>query len=245
MIEDNLIKVVRKFLIGQTFEVDGFDYRFLKVEPYELGDKAAFRFEVNVDLPSKTNSYVVAKFDGDIEKILINLWKYFGMQFSYSIDKIYVNGKLKNDKDIYVSPQKLKEIVTTINSEIKRVYVRSKEINIDFNPSFKLLDYYMSDVNMTFTFEVGVSEIRSEGKPIQPKMDTIDDLASSLWEDMTDNDSLRTDAEDIIYVVLEPEFRVGNMDDLYYSVNFNVGKIDGIYTDPKSWGGYLKKEYFT
>jgi len=242
---EGLIKVVKKFLIGNVFEIDGFNYKFLSVEPYEFHNKSAFEFKVNVDLPEKNYSYVVAKFDGDIENILINLWKYFGVQFSYSIDEIYVNGVKRSDNDIYVTKNKLRELNEEVNDSINRVYVRSKEMNIDFNASFKLEEYYLSDVNMTFDFRVEISDIKSEGKSIFPNMDTIDDLASSLWDYLNDNDNLRSDAEDAVYKVLEPQFKVGSMDDLYYSVSFYLTKIDGIFVDPKNWGGYIEREYFT
>lgn len=242
MIEDNILKVVRKFLIGQTFEIDGFDYKFIKVEPYDLHSKTAFKFSVNVELPDKDQSYSTPKFDGDIQTILVNLWKYFDISFSYSIEEIFVNGK-KGD-EIYVTPQKLKEIERIINDEYTRLYVYSKDFSIDFNTHFKLTNYYMSDVNMTFVFDISISDIESEGKSIQPKMETIDKLATALWEDINDNDNLRSDGEDILYRVLEPEFKVGSMDDLYYSVYYNIDKIDGIDTDPDSYGGYIKRDYF-
>lgn len=245
MIGENLVKLVRKFLIGNVFDKDGFKYKFLSVEPYDLHDNNAFRFQVNVDLPEKDFSYVVEKFDKDIESILINLWKYFGVQFSYSIDKIYVNGVERSDKDMYITKKTLKELIDRVNSEINRVYVRSKKMNIDFNASFKLGEYYLSDVNMTFDFSVEISDIKSEGKSVFPNMDKIDDLASALWEHMNDNDNLRTDVEDAIYITMEPEFRVKDVDDLYYSASFYVSKIDGMFVDPSSWGGYIEREYFT
>ena len=243
---EGLIKVVKKFLIGNVFEIDGFNYKFLSVEPSEFRGNRKFKFKVNVDLPEKDYSYVVAKFEGDIENILANLWKYFSVQFYYSIDEIYVNGVKVDYRDIYITKSKLRELDEEVNNSIKRVYIRSKSMNIDFNASFKLDNYYLSDVNnMTFDFRVEISDIKSEGKSIFPNMDTIDDLASSLWDYLNDNDDLRTDAEDEIYKVLEPQFKVGSMDDLYYSVSFYVTKIDGIFVNPKDWGGYLEKEYFT
>lgn len=244
MNEDNIIKVVRKFVIGHTFEIDGFNYRFLSVKPYDLHDKQAFRFEVNVDTPVKGQSYVVAKFDGDIQSILLNLWKYMGLQFSYSIDKIFVNGKEKNERDLYITPQKQKQIVDVINKTINRVYLRSREINIDFDLSFRLGDYRMSDVNMSFTFLVSVSDIKSGEKSLRPNWDKIDDLSSALWDDINDNDNLRSDAEEVLFEVLEPELQVRDMDDLYYSASFDIEKIDGMPVSPNSWGENMRKEFF-
>ena len=242
---EGLIKVVKKFLIGNVFEIDGFKYRFLSVEPYEFYDKSAFKFKVNVDLPEKKYSYVVAKFDGDIQQILMNLWKYFGVQFSYSIDEIYVDGVKRSGNDLYITPQKQKEIVSEINKRINRVYLRSKNINIDFAVSFRIGEYHMSDVNMSFTFDVSISDIKSGGKSLLPNLDKIDDLSSAIWDDINDNDNLRTDTEEILYEVLEPQLHVNNMDDLYYAASFDIVKIDGIPVNPTSWGGYIEKEYFT
>lgn len=245
MIGDNLIKLVRKFLIGNVFEIDGFKYKFLSVEPYDLYNNSAFSFQVNVDTPVKGQSYVVGKFDGDIQQILMNLWKYFGVQFSYSIDKIFVNGEKKHERDLYITPQKQKEIVNEINKRINRVYLRTKNINIDFAVSFRIGEYGMSDVNMSFSFDVSISDIKSDGKSLLPNLDTIDDLSSAIWDDINDNDNLRTDAEEILYEVLEPELHVNNMDDLYYAASFDIVKIDGIPVNPTSWGGYIEREYFT
>ena len=242
--EDNLLKVVRKFLVGNTFDIDGYKYRFISVEHLEFYSKTTFKFEVNVDTPVKGQSYVVAKMDGDIQGILMNLWKYFGVQFSYSIDKIYVNGKEKNEKDIYITPQKQKEIVKEINERIKRVYLRTRNINVDFDVSFRIGDYYMSDVNMSFSFEVSIYNIKSEGKSLRPNWDKIEDLSTALWDDINDNDNLRTDAEDVLYEVLEPELQVKDMDDLYYSASFDIVKIDGMPVSPTSFGGHIEREYF-
>lgn len=253
--EDNLLKIVRKFLVGNTFDIDGYKYRFVSVEHLEFYSKTTFKFEVNVDTPVKGQSYVVAKMDGDIQNILINLWKYFGAQFSYSIDKIYVNGKNKDDKDIYVSPQKEKELFTTLNNSkltefTKTVHWLNQEnlsklsCNVAFRPT-KEHFYYLSDVNMTFQFALHVSNFKENGVSIYPNMDKIDELGTAMSETFNDSDNFRSQCEDIIYNVLEPEFKVGMMDDLYYYASFIVTKIDGIDTAGDTWGVYLDRSQFT
>ena len=241
--EEKIPRIVKKFLTGQTFEIDGFVYKFLKIKTSISKSEIGFNFWVNVDLPNKNQSYVAPKFDEDIYKILKNLWGYFDMSFSYTIERIYVNGKESNG--IYVTPQKLKDIQTKINHEYTRLYVYSNDFSINFKSYFKLTDYYLTDVNMTFVFDISISNIESDGKSLQPKMVTINDLASALWDDLNDNDNLRSDGEDIVYSILEPEFKVGDMDNLYYSVYFNIDKIDGIPVEPDSYGGYINREYFT
>lgn len=245
MMNDSLIKIVRKFLIGNIFDIGGFEYKFLSVEPSEFYDKTAFKFVVNVNTPVKGQSYVIAKFDGDIQNILINLWKYFGTEFSYSIDEIMVNGVSVPENEVFISKEKQKELINRINFEFHRVHLSTKEINIDFKTNFKISEYYLSDVNITFDFSVEISDIKSEGKSIYPNIDTIDDLAGAIMDELNDDDDLRNNLEEVVFDVLEPEIKIIEIDDLFYNVNCYPTKIDGIEVRANNWGGYIEKEYFT
>jgi hypothetical protein len=254
MIEDNLLKIVKKFLIGNTFDVNGFKYRFLSVEHLEFFSKGTFKFTVNVDTPMDGQSYVVAKFDLDIERILINLWKYFGMQFSYSIEKILVNGKPKNNNDVYISEEKQKELITTLNREIPKFgktvqWINSERpskltCNVSFRPE-KAYFYSLEDVNIEFYFDLHLSNFQENGKPIYPNMDKIDDLGAAMTEIFRDNDNFKNICDEIIYNVLEPEMRIGDVDELYYNSSYMVTKIDGMDTSRNSWGVFLDRSQFT
>lgn len=239
--------IIRRFLLENEFEIDGNKFKFLSVEPYDLHSRMAFKFEVNVILPRENMCYAVPKFDGDIQGILINLWNYLGTQFSYSINKILVNGKTP-DNPIYITPQKQKEILTTLNNDIGRIKLRGENITVDFNAGFRPIReylYWLSDVNIEFYFAIHASSFREDGKPINPNLDKIDDLGTALSEGMNDSDSVRNDVESIIYRILEPDLKIHNVDDLYYNAGFTVTKIDGIDTSGNDWGVYLDRELFT
>ena len=253
MIEDNLLKVVKKFLIGNTFDVNGFIYRFLSVEHLEFFSKTTFKFTVNVDTPIVGQSYAVAKFDLDIERILMNLWKYFGMQFSYSIEKILVNGKPKNNNDVYISEEKQKELITTLNREIPEFVTTvqwmdsERPSNLSCNVSFrpqKEYFYSLEDVNIQFYFDLHLRNFQENGKPFNPNMDKIDDLGAAMTEIINDRDGFRNRCDEIIYNVLEPEMRIGDVDELYYNSSYIVSKIDGMDTSRNSWGVYLDRTQF-
>ena len=239
--------IIKRFLLENEFEIDENRFKFLSVEPYDLHSKMAFRFKVNVILPRENMCYAVPKFDGNIQGILINLWNYIGTQFSYSIDEIFVNGKIP-EYPIYVTPEKQKEILSSLNNDVGRIELRGKEFRVDFNTGFRpAKDYFyeLSDVNINFYFTVQASSFQENGKPINPNLDKIDDLGAAISGGMNDNDYIRNFVENVIYRILEPDMRVMNVDDLYYNVSFYVNKIDGIEVSGNDWGVYITRELFT
>jgi hypothetical protein len=241
-----LENIIRKFLLQNEFEIDGNKFKFLSVEPYDLHSNMAFKFEVDVILPRENMCYAVPKFDGNVQEILMNLWNYIGTQFSYSIDKILVNGKKPNNP-IYITTEKQKEIISRLNNEIGRIELTGEDIRVSFNAGFRAAQYFyeLSDVNINFYFHVNASSFQEDGKPINPNIDKIDDLGTALSEDMNDSDRVRNDVDSIIYSVLEPDMKIMNVDDLYYNSSFYVNKIDGLQTSGSDWGVYTSRELFT
>ena len=77
---NNLIKFTKKFLMSEPFIVDGFEYQFISVEPYE---DFGIEITVNVILPKKGQSYVIEKFSYDVYHILENMNQYYGTTISY------------------------------------------------------------------------------------------------------------------------------------------------------------------
>lgn len=254
---NRLENIIRRFLLENKFEIDGNQFKFLSVEPYDLHSNMAFKFKVDVILPRENMCYAVPKFDANIQGIFMNLWNYLGTQFSYSIDEILVNGK-KPDNPVYITIEKQKEIISRLNNELGRIELKGKDIRIDFNAGFRPARHHfaeLSDVNINFYFEVNASSFRelnyekrtSPGneKPINPNLNKIDDLGAALSEGMNDSDKVRNDVEEIIYRVLEPEMRIANIDDLYYNTGFYVNRIDGLQTSGDDWGVYISRELFT
>lgn len=62
----------------------------------------------------------------------------------------------------------------------------------------------------------------------------INNLAGTLGENLLDLDSFKDKGEDIIYIILEPEIQIREVDDCYISLNTYVSKIDGIEVNPTS-----------
>jgi len=75
-------------------------------------------------------------------------------------------------------------------------------------------------------------------------MDKIDDLGAAMTEIINDRDGFRNRCDEIIYNVLEPEMRIGDVDELYYNSSYIVSKIDGMDTSRNSWGVYLDRAQF-
>jgi hypothetical protein len=242
-----LENIIKRFLLENEFEIDGNKFKFTSVEPYDLHSKMAFRFKVDVTLPRENMCYALPKFDKNVQDILINLWSYIGTQFSYSINEILVNGKIPKS-EVYITSQKQKEIISRLNNDIGRIELRGREIKVDFNVGFRPNgDYFyeLSDVNINFYFIVSASSFQEEGEPINPDLNKIDDLGTAIAEGMNDNDYIRNYVENVIYDVLEPDMKIMNVDDLYYSVSFYVNRIDGIETSSSDWGVYITRELFT
>ena len=244
---NKLKNIVKKYLLSNDFQTDGNIFQFYFVEPFEIGNKVGFRVKVNVVLSKEDMCYAVPKFDGDIQEILIKIGDYVGQGFSSSIDEILVNGE-KPKNPIYITLEKQKELISRLNNDIGRVKLSGKDIKVDFNvtirPANKIF-YELSDVVINFYFDIIASSFRENEKPINPNLDTIDDLGAALSESLNDSDNFRNDVEDIIFRVLEPEMKLKNVDDLYYNAVFFCSKIDGIETSGMNWGYYLSRELFT
>lgn len=244
---NKLKNIVKKYLLNNDFQTDGNIFQFYFVEPFELCDKLGFRVKVNVMLPKKDMCYATPKFDGDIYEILNKIGDYVGERFSSSIDEILVNGE-KPKNPIYITLEKQKELISRLNNDIGRVKLSGKDIEVDFNvairPANKIF-YELSDININFYFNILASSFRENEKPINPNLNTIDDLGAALSESLNDSDNFGNDVEDIIYRVLEPEMKIKNVDDLYYTAMFFCNKIDGIETSGMNWGYYLSRKFFT
>ncbi len=78
----SLQKIVKKMLMEEPFNINGYIYDFLSIELDEKG--WAYDIVVNVILPEKGQSYATPVFSQKIHEILSNVWKYVGTSFSYS-----------------------------------------------------------------------------------------------------------------------------------------------------------------
>jgi hypothetical protein len=220
------LKLVRRVLIGNSFNKDGYEYRFLSIEPDDR--ELAYNIVVDVTLPKKGQSYTTPIFSGHIHDILSNIWKYIGTSFSYS-EKILVDGEEPASSGVYISPKKQKEVFFTMVREIDHVKIKTDLGNLSFDVSWKPMEkfYSLDDVYLDFKFNIGISNFILDGTYVKPNLKMADDVAGTILNVMYDTDYLRDEINNVIYDVMADEIDVTKVDDLYYQVLFYISKIDG------------------
>lgn len=220
------LKLVRRVLIGNSFNKDGYEYRFLSIDPDDR--ELAYNIVVDVTLPEKGQSYATPVFSGHIHDILSNIWKYIGTSFSYS-EKILVDGEDSVKGGVYISPKKQKEVFFTMVREIDHVKIKTDLGNLSFDVSWKPMEkfYSLDDVYLDFNFNIQISNFILDGDYVKPNLKMADDVAGTILNVMYDTDYLRDEINNVIYDVMADEIDVTKVDDLYYQVLFYISKIDG------------------
>jgi hypothetical protein len=221
------LKLIRRVLIGNSFNKDGYEYRFLSIDPDQKG--WAYDIVVDVTLPKKGQSYATPVFSGHIHDILSNIWKYIGTSFSYS-EKILVDGEDSVKGGVYISPKKQKEVFFTMVREIDHVKIKTDIGNLSFDVSWKPSEkfYSLDDVYLDFNFNIEISNFILDGDTYaKPNLKMADDVAGAILNVMYDTDYLRDEINNVIYDVMADEIDVTKVDDLYYQVLFYISKIDG------------------
>ena len=64
-----IIKVLKKLMLDKTWSEDGYKYTFTNISPWE-GDEQTPNIEVNVQLPTPYQSYILRKMIDDSKKII-------------------------------------------------------------------------------------------------------------------------------------------------------------------------------
>jgi hypothetical protein len=234
------LKLIRRVLIGNSFNKDGYEYRFLSIDPDDR--ELAYNIVVDVTLPKKGQSYATPVFSGHIHDILSNIWKYIGTSFSYS-EKILVDGEDSVKGGVYISPKKQKEVFFTMVREIDHVKIKTDIGNLSFDVSWKPMEkfYSLDDVYLDFNFNIQISKFILDGTYVKPNLKMADDVAGAILNVMYDTDYLRDEINNVIYDVMADEIDVTKVDDLYYQVLFYISKIDGFEVDGR-FGNYYDLE---
>jgi hypothetical protein len=175
------LKLIRRVLIGNSFNKDGYEYRFLSIDPDDR--ELAYDIVVDVTLPKEGQSYVTPVFSTHIHDILSNIWKYIGTSFSYS-EKILVNGEEPVKGGVYISPKKQKEIYFTMVREIDHVKIKTDIGNLSFDVSWKPMEkfYSLDDVYLNFYFNIGISKFILDGAYVKPNLKMADDVAGAIFK---------------------------------------------------------------
>ena len=220
------LNLIRRVLMGNSFNKDGYEYRFLSIDSDEKG--WAYDIVVDVTLPKKGQSYATPVFSGHIHDILSNIWKYIGTSFSYS-EKILVDGEEPVKGNVYISPKKQKEVYSTMVREIDHVKIKTSIGNLSFYVSWRPSEkfYSLDDVYLDFNFDIQISKFILDGHYAKPNLKIADDVAGAILNIMYDTDYLRDEMNNVIYDVMADEIDITKIDDLYYQVLFYITKIDG------------------
>jgi hypothetical protein len=236
----SLQKIVKKMLMEEPFNINGYIYDFLSIELDEGG--WAYDIVVNVILPEKGQSYATPVFSEKIHEILVNIWKYVGTSFSYS-EKILVNGKPPKNEGLFISREKQREFLSTIRKEFPRVKLKTAIGNLEFNVVWKPSEkfYSLSDVYIDFNLNIEISNFKLNGEDAKPNLDIASDVSGAILNVMYDSDSLRDKLNNVVYDVMSDEIDIIGANDLYYQVLFYISKVDGFNVDER-WGNHFDLE---
>jgi hypothetical protein len=234
----SLQKIVKKMLMEEPFNINGYIYDFLSIELDEKG--WAYDIVVNVILPEKGQSYATPVFSQKIHEILANIWKYVGTSFSYS-EKILVDGKEPVNRGVFISTKKQREVLFSMRKEIENAKVWTAIGWLTFDVNWRPMKefYKLDDVYIDFNFDIQISDFKLDGRYVKPNLEIADDVAGAILNVMYDSDGLRDEINNTIYDAMADEIDIMNIDDLYYQGRFFISKIDGFEVT----GGWFGNHY--
>ena len=236
----SLQKIVKKMLMEEPFNINGYIYDFLSIELDEKG--WAYDIVVNVILPEKGQSYATPVFSQKIHEILANIWKYVGTSFSYS-EKILVDGKEPVNRGVFISTKKQREVLFSMRKEIENAKVWTAIGWLTFDVNWRPMEefYQLDDVYIDFNFDIRISNFKLDGRSVKPNLEIADDVAGAILNVMYDSDGLRDEINNTIYDAMADEIDIMNIDDLYYQARFFIVKMDG-YEIINKWGNHYDLE---
>ena len=231
---NNLIKFAKRFLMSEPFIVDGFEYQFISVEPYE---DFGIEITINVILPKKGQSYVIEKFSYDVYRILENMNQYYGNTISYQ-EVILVEGQLPKRR-AYINEEDQNEIIDSLNGNLSNFSIFTMGSDYDTfrikgsmeweKTEKKFYEVNGSEIEVYFYFNVSDIIVNNGELGINPGQ--INEFTSTLNDRLQDNDQLRDRAGDTIYSVLEPIVKIENLE-VYFNPNYYLKKINGKEYEP-------------
>ena len=228
MVSDKLIK---KILVGQTFQENTFEYTFKNIQLSE--DEFAYDISVYVELPNPNQSYVAEVFISDIHNYLSNMWQYIGESFSYSL---VVTTNAPHKLEAYVSPEKYDEIVEEVNAKYRHVEIKGgHSFDVDLSPLKTQKGFYvMNDNYLEFYFTVRLGGFKYNGKSVEVKPEMINEFCGILADELYDSDDFKVEIENTIYEILEPEIHIKDVEvyinSLFHVTHFNGEKIEPFWS---------------
>lgn len=230
------LKLIRRVLMNQPFNHDGYEYHFISIDPDEKG--WSYDIIVNVVLPQKGQSYAVPVFSGHIHAILSNIWNYIGTSFSYS-EKILVDGKPPIYNGVFINKEKQREVLSTTRRRFSEVSIKTELGQLRYDVLWRPFEnfYSLEDVYIDFNFNIEISNLKLNNQSVTPNLEIADEIAGAILNLMYDSDLIREGVNDVIYNVMADEIDITSIDDLYYQVLYYITKIDGFQVK-RGWGDH-------
>jgi len=227
-------KTIKKILMSETFNVDGFEYQFISVEPYQ---DWAIDTVVNVVLPKKGQSFVVEKFSQDISHIINRFSTYLGSVISYN-EKILVDGRPVPKIGVYITKEDQNEIINALNGNMSNFSINNGNVyknkivdlikisgSLKWEKAKKFYDHYES---IDFYFYYDVSNVIVNDGKLKINPSEIDKFATVLNDMLQDNHEFRDEIIDNIYMVLDPTTKIEHLDsNVYYNAHYYLDRING------------------
>ena len=227
-------KIIKKILMSETFNVDGFEYQFISVEPYQ---DWGTNIVVNVVLPKKGQSFVVEKFSEDISHIIKRFSDYLGSVISYN-EKILVDGRPVPKMGVYINKEDQNEIINALNGNMSNFSINNGNVykdkivdlikikgSLKWKKAKKFYDHYES---IDFYFYYDVSNVIVNDGELNINPSEIDKFATVLNDMLQDNHNFRDEILDNIYMVLDHTTKIEHLDaNVYYNAHYYLDRING------------------
>ena len=227
-------KIIKKILMSETFNVDGFEYQFISVEPYQ---DWGTNIVVNVVLPKKGQSFVVEKFSEDISHIIERFSTYLGSVISYN-EKILVDGRPVPKMGVYINKEDQNEIINALNGNMSNFSINNGNVykdkivdlikikgSLKWKKAKKFYDHYES---IDFYFYYDVSNVIVNDGKLNINPSEIDKFATVLNDMLNDNHNFRDEIIDNIYMVLDHTTKIEHLDaNVYYNAHYYLDRING------------------
>lgn len=227
-------KIIKKILMSETFNVDGFEYQFISVEPYQ---DWGTNIVVNVVLPKKGQSFVVEKFSEDISHIIERFSTYLGSVISYN-EKILVDGRPVPKMGVYINKEDQNEIINALNGNMSNFSINNGNVykdkivdlikikgSLKWKKAKKFYDHYES---IDFYFYYDVSNVIVNDGKLNINSGEIDKFATVLNDMLQDNHNFRDEILDNIYMVLDHTTKIEHLDaNVYYNAHYYLDRING------------------
>jgi hypothetical protein len=227
-------KIIKKILMSETFNVDGFEYQFISVEPYQ---DWGTNIVVNVVLPKKGQSFVVEKFSEDISHIIERFSTYLGSVISYN-EKILVDGRPVPKMGVYINKEDQNEIINALNGNMSNFLINNGNVykdkivdlikikgSLKWKKAKKFYDHYES---IDFYFYYDVSNVIVNDGKLNINPGEIDKFATVLNDMLQDNHNFRDEILDNIYMVLDHTTKIEHLDaNVYYNAHYYLDRING------------------